>query len=129
MVRLGHVRHADDVHAGNGTMDIFWNDPRVLFVDFHQDPRTIYPGRGFLDEIGENRGKGYTVNVPLPRYTNDHEYAYALDKVFKPLVEQFEPQVIIRNGGSDPHFADRLGSLNLTYKGLKNIGKTVGKEH
>jgi acetoin utilization protein AcuC len=114
-----------DVHAGNGTMDIFWRDPRVLFIDFHQDPRTIYPGRGFLDEIGEMTGEGYTVNVPLPRYTGDHDYTYALGRIFEPLVEQFKPQVIIRNGGSDPHFSDKLGSLNLTYKGLENIGKTV----
>ncbi|MES0326361.1 MAG: histone deacetylase [Candidatus Bathyarchaeia archaeon] len=114
-----------DVHTGNGTMDIFWNDPRVLFVDLHQDPRTIYPGKGFLDEIGEADGRGYTVNIPLPRYTGDQDYLYALDRVFKPLVEQFEPQVIIRNGGSDPHFGDRLGSLNLSYKGLHNISATV----
>ncbi len=49
----------------------------------------------------------------------------ALNEVFKPLVEQFEPQIIIRNGGSDPHFSDLLGNLKMTYKGLHNIGKTV----
>jgi acetoin utilization protein AcuC len=114
-----------DVHAGNGTMDIFSRDPRVLFIDLHQDPSTIYPGRGFLDEIGENGGKGYSVNVPLPLFAGDQEVDLALTRVFKPLVKQFEPQVIVRNGGSDPHFADRLGSLYMTYKGFHNIGATV----
>jgi acetoin utilization protein AcuC len=114
-----------DVHAGNGTMDIFSRDPRVLFIDLHQDPSTIYPGRGFLTEIGENGGKGFTVNVPLPPFAGDQEVDLALTRVFKPLVKQFEPQVIVRNGGSDPHFADRLGSLNMTYKGFHNIGATV----
>jgi acetoin utilization protein AcuC len=114
-----------DVHAGNGTMDIFSRDPRVLFIDLHQDPSTIYPGRGFLDNIGEKSGKGYTVNVPLPPYAGDKEFDLALNRVFKPLVKQFEPQVIIRNGGSDPHFSDRLGSLKMTYKGLRRIGITV----
>jgi acetoin utilization protein AcuC len=114
-----------DVHAGNGTMDIFYHDPRVLFIDIHQDPRTLYPGRGFLHEIGDGAGKGYTVNVTLPPFSGDHEYEMALSKVFRPLVKQFEPQVIIRNGGSDPHFSDGLGNLNLTYRGLHRIGESV----
>jgi acetoin utilization protein AcuC len=114
-----------DVHAGNGTMDIFSREPRVLFIDIHQDPSTIYPGRGFIHNIGEKHGKGYTVNVPLPPYAGDQEMDLALNRVFKPLVKQFEPQIIIRNGGSDPHFSDRLGGLKMTYKGFHNIGKTV----
>jgi acetoin utilization protein AcuC len=114
-----------DVHAGNGTMDIFNSEPRVLFIDIHQDPSTIYPGRGFLDEIGKNLGKGYTINVPIPPGAGDQEFQYVLNRVFRPLVEQFEPQVIIRNGGSDPHFADLLGSLKVTYNGFHSIGKSV----
>jgi acetoin utilization protein AcuC len=114
-----------DVHAGNGTMDIFRCDPQVLFIDLHQDPKTIYPGRGFLDEIGENSGRGYSVNIPLPLGAGDKEVNLVLNRVFKPLVNQFEPQVIIRNGGSDPHFGDRLGNLNMTYQGFHMMGETV----
>ena len=114
-----------DVHAGNGTMDIFYRDPRVLLIDIHQDPRTLYPGRGFLYEIGEGAGKGNTVNIPLPPYSGDQEYGLILSRVFKPLVKQYEPQVIIRNGGTDPHFSDGLGNLNLTYRGLHSIGVSV----
>ncbi|MBD3206277.1 hypothetical protein GF319_08030, partial [Candidatus Bathyarchaeota archaeon] len=114
-----------DVHAGNGTMDIFYKDPRVLFIDIHQDPLSIYPGRGFIEEIGEGEGKGYTVNIPLPPYTGNEGMEMVLEKVFMPLVLQFEPQIIIRNGGSDPHFSDSLGSLRLTYDGFHKIGKIV----
>lgn len=114
-----------DVHAGNGTMDIFYEDARVLFVDVHQDPLSIYPGRGFIEETGEGKGKGYTVNIPLPPYTGNQGMEMVLERVFKPLVQQFEPQIIIRNGGSDPHFSDNLGSLRLTYEGFHMIGKVV----
>ena len=114
-----------DVHAGNGTMDIFYKDPRVLFIDVHQDPLSIYPGRGFVEETGEGEGKGYTVNVPLPPYTGNDGMEMVLEKVFKPLVKQFEPQIIIRNGGADPHFSDSLGSLKLTYEGFHRIGEVV----
>jgi len=114
-----------DVHAGNGTMDIFYDDPNVLFIDVHQDPLSIYPGRGFTEEIGEGEGEGYTVNIPLPPYTDNEGMDLVLEKVFKPLVEQFKPQVIIRNGGADPHFSDALGSLRLTYDGFHSIGNLV----
>jgi len=116
-----------DVHAGNGTMDIFYGEPRVLFVSVHQDPQTIYPGTGFIHQVGEGPGEGYTVNVPLPPGSGDDCMALFLEEVFKPLVAEFRPEVIIRNGGSDPHHADGLGSLNLTFKGLWSIGNAVAE--
>jgi len=114
-----------DVHSGNGTMDIFYGEPRVLFVSVHQDPRTIYPGTGFMDQIGEGAGEGYTVNVPLPPGADDRCMDLFLEEVFKPLADEFKPQIIIRNGGTDPHFLDGLGSLRLTFEGLRAIGKAV----
>ncbi len=112
-----------DAHAGDGTCHILYQEPRVLFVDLHQDPRTLYPGTGFAHEIGEGEGKGFTVNVPMPPGASDEAYAYALDHVFAPLAEEFRPQVIIRNGGSDPHYADELTDLGLTLKGFTLIGR------
>jgi acetoin utilization protein AcuC len=114
-----------DVHAGNGTMDIFYKDPKVLFIDIHQDPLTIYPGRGFIEDIGEDEGRGFTVNIPLPPFVGDEEVHLVLERVFRPLVKQFKPEIIIRNGGSDPHFNDLLGSLQMTYEGFHNLGKTI----
>jgi len=116
-----------DVHAGNGTMDIFYEDPRVLFVSVHQDPRTFYPGTGFIEQIGSGPGEGYTVNVPLSKGAGDDCMRLVLEEVFEPLAEEFGPQAIIRNGGSDPHFRDWLGGLRLTYSGLRMIGEAVAE--
>lgn len=116
-----------DAHAGNGTMDIFYSDPRVLYISVHQDPRTIYPGTGFIDQLGEGEGEGYTVNIPLPPGAGDISMRLALDRVFKPLAEAFKPQVLIRNGGTDPHHADGLARLGLTFQGLRSIGSAVAE--
>jgi len=114
-----------DVHFGNGTSDIYYRDPTVLYVSLHQDPRTIYPGTGFAWQIGEGKGEGYNVNVPLPPGTGDSTYLYALNEVFVPLAEEFKPEIIIANGGSDPHFADTLGNLRLTVKGFFNLSSKI----
>ena len=112
-----------DLHAGNGTSDIYYRDPSVLFISLHQDPRTLYPGTGFVWQIGEGEGEGYNVNVPLPAGTSDETYLYALNEVFVPLAEEFKPDVLITNGGSDPHFADSLGDLSLTVNGFFRLSK------
>jgi len=114
-----------DVHFGNGTSDIYYRDPTVLYISLHQDPRTIYPGTGFAWQIGEGDGEGYNVNVPLPPGTADDTYLYALNEVFVPLAEEFRPEIIIANGGSDPHFADMLGDLGLTVNGFFSLSKLV----
>jgi acetoin utilization protein AcuC len=114
-----------DVHAGNGTSDIYYEDPNVLFVSLHQDPRTLYPGTGFLQQIGRGAGEGYNVNVPLPPGTSDDTYLYALKEIVPPLAGEFKPELIVTNGGSDPHFADMLGSLALTVQGFFYISRTL----
>jgi acetoin utilization protein AcuC len=112
-----------DAHAGNGTCQAFYSDPRVLFVDIHQ--KYIYPGTGYEDEIGEGKGKGYTVNVPLPPYASDEAYKFVFNELIFPLVEEFNPQFVIRNGGSDPHPSDQITQLGLTLDGFRYIGKSV----
>jgi len=107
-----------DVHFGNGTSDIYYQDSSVLYISLHQDPRTLYPGTGFVEQIGEGAGEGFNVCVPLPAGTGDETYLYALNEIFVPLAEEFKPNIIIANGGSDSHFADMLGDLNLTAEGF-----------
>ena len=114
-----------DVHFGNGTSSIYYKDPTVLYISLHQDPRTIYPGSGFTWQIGEGKGEGYNVNVLLPPGTGDSTYLYALNEVFVPLAEEFKPDIIITNGGSDPHFADTLGGLALTANGFFELSKVI----
>ncbi len=115
-----------DVHFGNGTSDIYYSDPGVLFISLHQDPRTIYPGTGFIEQIGEGAGEGYNVNVPLPPGTGDETYLQALREVLVPLASEFQPEIILGNGGSDSHFADMLGNLGLTVNGFFRVSRMVG---
>ncbi len=114
-----------DAHQGNGTMDIFYDSSKVLFISLHQDPSTIYPGKGFVNEIGRDAGEGFTVNVPMPRDANITEYHYAIENVVKPVVQQFSPDVLIRNGGSDPHQSDSLTDLALDMRGLEYMGRSA----
>lgn len=116
-----------DAHAGNGTKEYFYRDNRVLFIDVHQDPRTLYPGTGFIEEIGEGEGKGFTLNIPLPPYSGRDSYDIVFKEIIEPVVYKFKPQIIIRNGGSDPHFSDRLTQLGLCLSDFLMIGREVRK--
>jgi len=112
-----------DAHAGNGTAEYFYGEPRVLFIDLHQDPRSLYPGTGFAHQIGSGSGKGFTINVPMPVYAGYDSYELAFKSIVEPVTQEFNPQIIIRNGGSDPHFADGLTSLGLPVKGFRMFGE------
>jgi len=114
-----------DAHAGNGTSEYFYNDPRVLFIDLHQDPHTLYPGTGFVKDIGLDKGKGFTVNVPMPANAAYDSYYRIFGEIVEPLVREFKPQLIIRNGGSDPHPDDGLTDLGLPIRGFRMIGEKV----
>lgn len=116
-----------DAHAGNGTCEYFYDEPKVLFIDLHQDPRTLYPGTGFVQQTGSGSGKGFTVNIPLPVYAGYDSYKLVFESIVQPVTEEFNPQIIIRNGGSDPHFADGLTNLGLPVKGFRMIGEKVGE--
>lgn len=114
-----------DAHAGNGTAEYLRSNPKFLFIDIHQDPRTIYPGTGFVMDIGVDSAKGHTVNIPLPVHAGNDSYMAAFDEIILPLTREFKPQVIIRNGGSDPHFDDGLTYLGMTIAGFRAMGDKV----
>lgn len=116
-----------DAHAGNGTCEYFYSNPKVLFIDLHQDPRTLYPGTGFAQDIGSGEGKGFTINVPMPVGAGYDSYQQVFEEIIEPLTIEFKPQIIIRNGGSDPHFDDGLTSLGLPVAGFRMIGERVRK--
>lgn len=114
-----------DAHAGNGTKEIFYDDPEVLFIDIHQDPATLYPGTGFIQEVGSGKGEGFTVNLPVSPGTGNKAYEYIFEEIIFPLAREFKPEIIIRYGGSDPHYLDTLTNLGLTLEGFKMIGHEV----
>lgn len=114
-----------DAHAGNGTAEYVQANPKILFVDIHQDPRTIYPGTGFASDIGEKDGLGHTFNIPLPPYAGDACYRLVFDELILPLTLEYKPQIIVRNGGSDPHFDDGLTNLGMTVAGFRMMGEKV----
>ena len=114
-----------DAHAGDGTADIFASDPSVLVVSMHQDPTTIFPGKGFPHEIGSGEGRGFTVNIPLPLMAELDEYQRVFQHLVLPLAREFKPEVVIRNGGSDPHYADELTQLGLSVLDFKWLGMMV----
>ncbi|MFC1985342.1 hypothetical protein ACFLUW_02955, partial [Chloroflexota bacterium] len=105
--------------------DYFYEEPGVLFIDLHQDPGTLYPGTGFIHQTGSGNGKGFNINIPMPLYAGHDSYRLALESIVEPVVREFKPQIIIRNGGSDPHFADGLTNLGLPVKGFRMIGEKV----
>jgi acetoin utilization protein AcuC len=114
-----------DAHGGNGTLEYFYEDQKVLFIDIHQDPKTLYPGTGFIEQKGSGEGEGLKINIPLPPFSGDQSFTMVFEEIIEPIVKEFKPQVIIRNGGSDPHFSDPLANLNLTLNGFKMIGEKV----
>ncbi len=100
-----------DVHHGNGTQDVFYEDDQVLYLSAHQSP--FYPGTGRADEVGVGRGRGFTVNVPLPAGSGEDVYAAAFEGVFLPVLRQFLPELVIVSAGFDAHTADPLGGMAL----------------
>jgi len=114
-----------DVHHGNGTQDIFYEDPSVLYFSTHQSP--LYPGTGRLDEIGDFRGKGYNVNIPLKPGTSGKSFLYVLEEVFIPLIENFKPDLIGISAGYDAYFNDPLANLKFTIKTYGDATNIVKK--
>lgn len=101
-----------DVHHGNGTQEIFWRDPSVLYLSTHQFP--FYPGTGDLDEVGEGDGKGYTVNVPLLAGGGDAVYASAFERVLLPVLEAYAPELVLVSAGFDAAARDPLAQMELS---------------
>ena len=101
-----------DVHHGNGTQALFWNDPNVLYVSTHQWP--CYPGTGRATEVGGPSGRGTTLNVPLPPGATGDVMRHAFDELVGPSVEEFGPSWVLGSAGFDAHRADPLADLALS---------------
>jgi len=103
-----------DVHHGDGVADAFYDRSDVMTLSFHQNPRTLFPGTGFEDEIGKGPGTGYCVNVPLPVGTYDEAYIKAFETIALPLIPAYNPDVLVFELGADALAGDPLAHLRLT---------------
>jgi acetoin utilization deacetylase AcuC-like enzyme len=112
-----------DVHHGNGTQQIFYEDPSVLVCSLHQSHE--YPGTGAADEIGRGAGAGCTVNLPLPAGSGDASYQQAFAEVVLPVAKQFRPDVVLVSAGQDCHHADPLSNMRVTVDGFRAMARSV----
>ena len=108
-----------DVHHGNGTQEVFYRDPSVLYMSTHQYP--YYPGTGAAGEVGADEGEGFTVNVPLPAGCGDEEYLRVFRDIVLPVADKYRPDWVLVSAGFDPHRRDPLGGMNVTETGFAAI--------
>ncbi len=112
-----------DIHHGNGTQEIFYEDNSVFYLSTHQMP--AYPGTGRSDEIGINKGRGFTKNFPLPIGTRDSELLEIYNKEVPILIDKFNPDLIMVSAGYDIHIDDPLGDFRITTNGIKELVDTI----
>jgi hypothetical protein len=119
---LGRIAIIDtDCHHGDGTQDIYWHDPDVLFISLHQDGRTLYPGSGFPNELGGANAAGTTLNIPLPPNTSEEGFLHIVDHVIAPIIDAFKPDLIVNSAGQDNHFSDPITNMNFSAQGYADL--------
>ncbi len=130
---VSKVAYVDvDVHHGDGVQEMFYDDPRVLTISLHESGHFLFPGTGFVDEVGRGDAEGTSVNVALPPYTHDDAYRAAFAEVVPPLVESFRPEVLFTQLGCDTHVTDPLAHLALstsTYRWLAEALHGLAHDH
>lgn len=130
-VMIQHIRQAygvkriaivdTDVHHGDGSQDVFYHDPDTLYISFHQDGRTLYPGTGFMDEFGGPQAIGANIDIPLPPGTGDEGLLKVMRELVLPILHEFKPDIVINSAGQDNHFSDPLANMNVTAKGYAEL--------
>jgi acetoin utilization protein AcuC len=114
-----------DAHHGDGVQEAFYRTDRVLTMSIHETGKMLFPGTGFEDEIGEDEGKGYCVNIPLPPYSDDELFVYAFSEIVLPLVGKFRPDAVVSQLGVDSFRTDPLAHLDYTTNGFCEVVKQI----
>ncbi|OPY87807.1 MAG: Histone deacetylase-like amidohydrolase [Smithella sp. PtaU1.Bin162] len=117
-----------DCHHGDGTQDIYWNDPDVLCISLHQDGRTLYPGTGFTEDFGGPNALGATINIPLPPKTSDEGFLHVLDHVILPVLDEFQPELIINSAGQDNHYSDPITDMCFSAQGYARLNEKLSPQ-
>jgi histone deacetylase 6 len=112
-----------DVHHGNGTQEIFYEDPEVLYLSIHEWP--LYPGTGAVLEVGGGAGRGHTVNLPYPAGLGDAEYLWAFDRLFLPIARAFGPDLVLVSCGFDASENDPLAMMRVTRAGFAQMASRL----
>ena len=112
-----------DLHHGNGTQRAFFEDPKVLFFSSHQYP--YYPGSGSFEQVGSNKGEGFTVNAPFPSGFGDAEYVQVYSRILAPIALEYKPELVLVSAGFDPYVKDPLGGMNVTGEGFGALASIV----
>ncbi|MBI1278540.1 MAG: histone deacetylase [Anaerolineaceae bacterium] len=114
-----------DVHHGNGTEAMLYDDPTTLFISSHQYP--FYPGTGALTDTGTGKGTGYTINIPLAAGHGDGSYAAFYEQIIWPAAERFKPELIIVSAGFDAHWLDPIAGMRLSLTGYAHLSRELIK--
>jgi acetoin utilization protein AcuC len=114
-----------DVHHGDGTQWIFYDDPRVLTCSVHESGTFLFPGTGGLAERGTGDGEGYSINIPLPALAGSVPYLRAVEEVIVPAVRAFRPDIVVTQNGVDPHHADPLAHLQITMDAFPPLWRSL----
>ena len=112
-----------DVHHGNGTQALFYDDPTICFLSLHQYP--FWPGTGAIEEDGRDDGKGFNINIPMPEGAGDRGYLAAFDQIVKPIGIEFAPDLILVSAGYDAHQSDPLGGQKVSTSGFAMMSQRL----
>jgi len=116
-----------DAHHGDGVQDAFYETDRVLTISLHESGLYLFPGIGFVEEMGKGAGYRHAVNLPFAPYTDDELYLWAFEEIVPPLVRRFQPDVVVSQLGVDTHYRDPLTHLCLTTSGYVAAVTTIKK--
>lgn len=112
-----------DAHHGNGTQNAFYDSKEVLYTSLHHYP--FYPGTGSSDQTGTGKGECFTINIPFSSGANDADYKLAFDRVIIPVINKYEPDLLIISAGYDGHMKDPLGGLSITEEGFSYMARSL----
>lgn len=133
LCRRGHrIAYVDiDVHHGDGVQWAFYGTDQVLTISIHESGTTLFPGTGFVHEIGEGKGEGYSVNVPLPPNADDEIFLWGFNEVIPPLVEAFRPDILVTQLGIDTHRTDPIAHVGISLmafaQAVRRLKKLCGR--
>jgi len=114
-----------DAHHGNGTQEIFWNDPDVVHIDIHE--RDIYPWSGYPHDVGGKGAEGSKVNIPMPHYSGDDDYILAWNRIVLPILKEKRPGIVVVSAGFDGFTGEMLTTLRLTERFFMHAGASLSK--